>query len=45
MSIGPILQADINMPIRHVHKTEEKEKVITKTYGSSTDSTRREAET
>lgn len=26
MSIGPFLQADINMPLRRVHKTEEKEK-------------------
>lgn len=26
MSIGPCLQADINMSLRTVHKTEEKEK-------------------
>lgn len=26
MSIGPFLQADINMPLRHVHKTEERKK-------------------
>lgn len=26
MSIGPFLQADIIMPLRHVHKTEEKKK-------------------
>lgn len=25
MSIGPSLQADIDMPLRRVHKTEEKE--------------------
>lgn len=27
MSIGPFLQADINMPLRHVHKTEERKKI------------------